>query len=120
MAEPMKISYTRVGDYELPDLMMPEQPEVTLGKWAFMRQSYLEEHRRIMYLNLLTSGKLTAHLAEVQERARKLEEELMNRMAEKQGVTEKLKAEDMMKWVQMMNNIRDSAEEIVKAQVIFV
>ena len=73
-----------------------------------------------MYLNLLTAGTLTAHLAEVQERAMKLEETLMAQMAQKQGVTEKLKAENMMEWVQKTNNIRNSAQEIVKAQVIFV
>ena len=80
---------------------------------------YLKEHHKILYYNLLTKGILNSHLAEVQQRASELEETLVKQMAEKAGLTEQMKAEDMMKWVRLMNNIRNSAQEIVKNQVIF-
>ncbi|MFR1006935.1 MAG: TnpV protein [Hominilimicola sp.] len=108
-----------VGDYNLPNLTLPEQSEVTLGRWSQMRRTYLKEHHKILYYNLLTKGILTQHLAEVQERATDLEESLVKQMAAKAGLTEQMKAEDMMKWVGLMNNFRNSAQEIVKEQVIF-
>lgn len=115
----MEISYTKQGDYLLPNLKMPEQPEVTLGRYAQMRRKYLKETHRILYYNLLTRGKLTEHLAEVEQRAQSMEETLVRQMAQTEGVTEKLKAEDMMSWVRKMNNLRNSAQEIVKAEVVF-
>nr|WP_242996408.1 TnpV protein [Clostridium indicum] len=108
-----------VGDYNLPNLKLPEQTEVTLGRWSQMRRTYLKEHHKIQYYNLLTKGILNSHLAEVQQRASELEETLVKQMAEKAGLTEQMKAEDMMKWVRLMNNIRNSAQEIVKNQVVF-
>lgn len=114
-----EITYTQVGDYLLPDLKFPEQPEVTLGRWARMRRKYLQEEHKIIYCNLLTKGILIQHLAEVEERAMELEESLVKQMAEKQGLTEQMKADDMMKWVGLMNNIRHSAQEIVMEQVIY-
>ena len=115
----MEITYTQVGDYLLPDLKLPEQPEVTLGRWAQMRRNYLKEEHEIIYCNLLTKGILIQHLAEVEKRATDLEESLVKQMAAKAGLTEQMKAEDMMKWVGLMNNIRHSAQEIVKEQVIY-
>ncbi len=114
-----EISYTRQGDYLLPDLTLPEQPEVTLGRYAQMRRKYLKEQHRVLYYNLLTKGQLTAHLTEVEQRATSMEETLVSQMAEKEGVTESLKSTDMMAWVRRMNNLRNSAQEIVKAEVIF-
>ena len=114
-----EITYTMVGDYNLPNLKLPEQTEVTLGRWSQMRRTYLKEHHKILYYNLLTKGILNSHLAEVQQRASELEETLVKQMAQKAGLTEQMKAEDMMKWVRLMNNIRNSAQEIVKNQVIF-
>ena len=114
-----KITYTMVGDYNLPNLKLPEQTEVTLGRWSQMRRTYLKEHHKILYYNLLTKGILNSHLAEVQQRASELEKTLVKQMAQKAGLTEQMKAEDMMKWVRLMNNIRNSAQEIVKNQVIF-
>ena len=114
-----EITYTMVGDYNLPNLKLPEQTEVTLGRWSQMRRTYLKEHHKILYYNLLTKGILNSHLAEVQQRASELEETLVKQMEEKAGLTEQMKAEDMMKWVRLMNNIRNSAQEIVKSQVIF-
>ena len=114
-----EITYSMVGDYNLPNLKMPEQPNVNLGRWAQMRRSYLRDHHKILYYNLLTKGTLTQHLAEVQQRATEMEETLVRQMAQKEGLTEELKATDMMKWVRLMNNLRNSAQEVVKAEVIF-
>ena len=114
-----EITYTRQGDYELPNLTLPEQPEVTLGRYAQMRRKYLKENHRIVYYNLLTSCKMTEHLAQVEQRATEMEESLVTQMAKAEGVTEKLKATDMMTWVRRMNNIRNRAQEIVQAEVIF-
>ena len=114
-----EITYSMVGAYNLPNLKMPEQPNVNLGRWAQMRRSYLRDHHKILYYNLLTKGTLTQHLAEVQQRATEMEETLVRQMAQKEGLTEELKATDMMKWVRLMNNLRNSAQEVVKAEVIF-
>ena len=113
-----ELTYTMVGDYSLPNLKLPQQPEVTLGRYAQMRREFLKEHHRVLYYNLLTRGELT-HLAEVEQRASKMEETILSQMAQKEGVTEQMKAEDMMKWVRLMNSLRSSAQEIVKAEVIF-
>lgn len=114
-----ELTYTMVGDYSLPNLKLPQQPEVTLGRYAQMRREFLKEHHRVLYYNLLTRGELTQHLAEVEQRASKMEETILSQMAQKEGVTEQMKAEDMMKWVRLMNSLRSSAQEIVKAEVIF-
>ena len=115
-----ELTYTMVGNYSLPNLKLPQQPEVTLGRYAQMRRKFLKEHHRVLYYNLLTRGELTQHLAEVEQRASKMEETILSQMAQKEGVTEQMKAEDMMKWVRLMNSLRNSAQEIVKAEVIFV
>ena len=114
-----EIIYTRQGDYELPNLTLPEQPEVSLGRYANLRRKYLKEHHRVLYYNLLTQGKLTEHLAEVQRRAISMEEKLVFQMREKQGVTESLKETDFLAWVRKMNNLRNSAQEIVLAEVVY-
>lgn len=115
----MEISYTRQGDYLLPDLTLPEQPEVELGRYAQMRRRFLKERHRVLYFNLLTKGQLTAHLSEVEQRALQMEEALVQQMAAQEGVTESLKATDMMSWVRKMNNIRNRAQETVRTEVIF-
>ena len=114
-----ELTYTMQGDYNLPDLKLPEQPEVQLSRYAAMRRKYLKEHRRVLFYNLLTSCKLIEHLSEIEQRATELEETLVREMAAKDGLTEQMKAADMMVWVRRMNNIRNSAQEIVKAEVIF-
>ena len=115
-----EITYTMVGDYNLPNLTLPEQPEVIQGKWSQMRRTYLKEHHKVQYYNLLTKGILSSHLSEVQQRATELEETLIRQMAQQEGLTEQMKADDMMNWIRLMNNIRNSAQEVVKAQVIFI
>ena len=112
-------TYTMQGDYYLPNLTLPPEEERPIGVWAHRRREYLKQHRKILYYNLLTKGTLTQHLAEVQQRATEMEETLVRQMAQKEGLTEELKATDMMKWVRLMNNLRNSAQEVVKAEVIF-
>ena len=114
----MELTYTMRGDYLLPDLSVPELPEITLGKYARMRRSYLETHRKALFTTLLTSGKLTAHLAEIEQAAQRRAEQIVTELAKAEGVTEKLKARDPMKWIGLMNNFRQSAEEIIRAELI--
>lgn len=114
-----ELTYTMVGDYSLPNLKLPQQPEVTLGRYAQMRREFLKEHHRVLYYNLLTRGELTQHLAEVEQKTSKMEGNNPEPDGTERGVTEQMKAEDMMKWIRLMNSLRSSAQEIVKAEVIF-
>ena len=113
------ITYTRQGDYNLPNLLPPQEPEAPSGKYALLRKKFLKEHRRVTYTNLLTSGKLNSHLAEIQQTAQRRMEEIVAQMAKAEGVTEELKASDQMKWVGLMNNIQNAAEEMVLAELIY-
>ena len=113
------ITYTRQGDYNLPNLLPPQEPEAPSGKYALLRKKFLKEHRRITYTNLLTSGKLSRHLAEIQQTAQRRMEQIVAQMAKAQGVTEELKASDQMKWVGLMNNLQNAAEEMVLAELIY-
>lgn len=112
-------TYTCQGDYLLPDLSIPPQEERSIEIWGERRRKYLKEHHRILYYNLLTSGKLQSHLADVEKQAQEMFELLTKLMAEKQGVTEALKAADMMAWVRKMNNIRNQAEAFISYELIF-
>ena len=114
-----EITYTRQGDYNLPNLLPPQEEPVPHGKYALLRKKFLKEHRRVTYTNLLTSGKLNTHLAEIQQNAQRRMEEIVAQMAKAEGVTEELKAANQMEWVQRMNNIRQRAEEIVMADLIY-
>ena len=114
----MELTYTNQGDYRLPNLIAPEEPEVHLGKYALLRRSYLKNHRRILFTNLLTSGKLNAHLMEIEEAAQNRMEQIVKAMVAQEGVTEELKASDQMEWVRRMNAIRDSAEEVIRKELI--
>ena len=115
----MEVTYTMQGDYQLPNLLPPQEEPVPMGKYARIRKRFLQEHRKITYTNLLTSGKLNSHLAEIQQTSQHRVEELVAQMAKAQGVTEELKASDQMKWVQMMNNLQNAAEETVLAELIY-
>lgn len=112
-------TYTMQGDYCLPDLTLPAEEERHIGVWAHRRRQYLKQHHKILYYNLLTSGKLRFHLADVEEEAQSLFLRLVKEYAEREGVTEQLKAENPMEWVQKMNNIRSRAAETVYADLIF-
>lgn len=115
----MELTYTMQGDYRLPNLLPPQEPEIHLGKYALLRRKYLKENRRVTYTNLLTSGKLNAHLMEVEQTALSRLEQMTSEMAKAEGVTESLKATDQMKWVGLMNNIRHSAEEVILTELIY-
>lgn len=114
-----KITYTQRGDYLLPDLELPEQPKVEIGVFGKRHLRYLERNRKILYTNLLTKGKLTAYLADIDEQAENMFDRLVRQLAECEGVTEHLKAENQMLWVKKMNSIRNRAEEIVNQEVIY-
>ena len=115
----MEITYTRQGDYYLPNLTLPEQPQVELGVYAHLRRRFLKNHHKILYYNLLTSCKLVEHLADIEQQAFDMEERIIRQMAEQQGVTEALKAQDQMLWVARMNNVRNAAREIVCEELIY-
>ena len=114
-----KISYTQQGDYLLPDLKLPNQTKVEIGVFGKRRLRYLERNRKILYTNLLTKGKLTAHLAEVDKQAENMFDRLVKQLAHREGVTEQLKAESQILWVKKMNSIRNRAEEIVNHELIY-
>ena len=114
-----KITYTQQGDYLLPDLKLLEQPTVKIGIWGKRHLRYLEKHHPIIYTNLMTSCKLTAYLADVDKQAEYMFFRLVEQLAEKEGVTEQLKADDQMLWVRKMNNIRNRATEIVNVELIY-
>lgn len=112
-------TYTMQGDYRLPNLTLPAEEEHPIGVWAQRRLRYLKQHHKIIYYNLLTSGKLHSHLADVEEEVQSLFLRLVKEYAEQEGVTEQLKAEKPTEWVQKMNNIRNRAAETVHADLIF-
>ena len=114
-----EITYTRQGDYNLPNLLPPQEGPVPHGKYALLRKKFLKEHRRVTYTNLLTSGKLNGHLAEIEQTALSRMDQMVAQMAKTEGVTEELKARDPMKWVQLMNNLRNAAEETILAELIY-
>ena len=114
-----ELTYTMQGEYRLPNLLPPQDPEVTLGKYGLMRRRYLRQHRRVTYTNLLTSGKLTEHLLEIEQTAQSRMEQITAQMARAEGVTEELKAHDQMKWVGLMNSIRQAAEETVLTELVY-
>lgn len=114
-----KITYTQQGDYLLPDLKLPEQPNVEIGIWGKRRLQYLKNYHPIIYTNYLTNCTLTAHLADIDKEANEMFVKLVKRLAKQEGVTEQLKAKDQMQWVRKMNNIRNCAEEIVNNEIIY-
>ena len=118
--EQIDVEYTRQGDYLLPNLILPEKEERSIGVWGQRRLRYLKQHHKILYYNLLTSSKLHSHLADTEEQAQALFLRLVNQLSEREGVTEQLKAENPMEWVRRMNNIRSRVAEVVEADLIFV
>ena len=115
----MEITYQEQNGFQIPNLLLPQEPEVQLGKYAELRRAYLKKHRRVLYTNLKTSGKLTEHLAEIEQTARKMVEQTVAQMARAEGVTEALKATDPLRWTGLMNNLRHSAEELVLNDLIY-
>ena len=115
----MEITYTMQGDYLLPNLTLPEQENREIGIWGQRYKRYLLNHHKVRYYNLLTSCKLTDYLADINEQAENMYQSLVTQIAEKEGVTEQLKAENPMLWVQKMNNICNRVTEVVNNNIIY-
>ena len=117
--EQMGGAYTLQGDYYLPNLTLPAEENKIIGIWGQRHLRYIRQHRKVFYTNLLTSGRLNGYLADIDRQATELFFRLMEQMAEHEGITEELKAEHPMEWIGRMNALRESAVEIVNAEVIF-
>ena len=117
--EQMGGTYTQQGDYVLPNLILLAENQ-PIGIWGQRHARYLKQHHRILYYSLLTSGKLNAHLAEIDRQAEEIFFRLIKQMANREGVTEQLKAENQMEWVRRMNNIRNIAAEIINHELILI
>ncbi len=113
-------TYTMQGEYRLPNLTVEEADTRLIGVWGQRRLHYLKHHRKVLYYNLLTSGKLHSHLLDIEEQAQELFNRLTTDLATKEGITEQLKAIDQLKWVQRMNNFRERVVETVYSDVVFV
>ncbi|MEG2988909.1 MAG: TnpV protein [Oscillospiraceae bacterium] len=115
----MELTYTQHGDFRLPNFVAPQEEPCRYGKYGTLRKNYLKQHRRVLYINLLTSGKLTAHLNEMDDLTRKAVDDLVSAMAGLSGISEDLKARDPMEWCGQMNAIRHQAEEIAMKDYVF-
>ena len=112
-------TYTMQGDYSLPNLILPTEEERPIGVWGQRRLNYLKHHRKVLYYNLLISGELHSHLADIEEQAQDLFSRLVKEHAEKEGITEQLKATDQMKWVQKMSRIRTTITTFINLNIIY-
>ena len=120
MSNKNSISYRRVGDYLIPNLIIPpEEASVTLGKWGMMHKSYLEKHKKVFFSLLLSQGKLYQHCTEVENQAKDMYDTLIEQMKEAEGVTEELKENKQWEWIQRMENIQQRASEIVCKELIY-
>ena len=117
--EQMGGTYSQQGDYLIPNITLPQEENQPIGIWGQRHLHYLKQHRKILYTNLLTSGKLNSHLAEIDKQSEDMFFRLVKELAEQEGVTERLKAENQMEWVGRMNNIRARATEIVNTDLIY-
>lgn len=115
----MEITYSKYGDYYLPDLVLSKEEPATYGRFGRMRLKYLKEHRRATYINLKTSGDLTPHLNEIDREANEMLQLLIEQVAQAQGIAEHMKAADQLAWVGAMNNTRNAAGEIVAGKTIY-
>ena len=113
------IRYTLQGDYYLPDLQLPHEKETEIGLWGQRHLRHLKQSHKVLYYNLLTSGKLNSHIAEIDKQANDMFFRLVKELAEKENITEELKSNDQMLWVQKMNNIRNRVTEIVNKEIIY-
>ena len=117
--EQMGGTYTRVGDYFLPDLKLPEEKTKHIGVWGQRHKRYLQEHKRATYTTLLTSGKLNGYLADLDKQAEEMFSRLVEQTAEREGVTEQLKSDNQLEWGRRINNIRNRAIEIINNDLIY-
>ena len=118
--EQMGGTYTQVGDYLLPNLTLPEKEQNSIGIWGQRHARHLKQNHKVLYMNLLTSGKMSGYLADIDKQAEDVFFRLVKEMAENQGVTEQLKATDQMAWVGKMNAIRNAATEIINQELIYI
>ena len=118
--EQMGGTYTQVGDYLIPNLRLPEQQGHLIGVWGQRHASYIKQYHKIIYMNLLTSGKLNDYLVDIENQAENLFLQLVKQLAESENITEELKAKDQMEWVAQMNNVYNRAREIVNSKLIFI
>lgn len=115
-----EITYHKEGDYLVPNLYMPKQPEGNIGKYGKLRLNYLKEHKRDLYIELMISGNLSDYLASIDKDATKRVSSIINKLAEAEGIDEELKQTNQIEWVQAMNNIKNRAEEIVFKEIIYI
>ena len=115
----MEVTYRMQDGFQIPNLLMPQEPEVHLGKYAELRRQYLKKHRRVLYTNLKTSCRLTEHLAEIEQTAKVMVARSVQKMAEAEGLTEQMKEADPMRWTGLMNNLKHTAEEQVLDDLIY-
>ena len=112
-------TYHEENGYLIPDLILPNEEEQPIGTWGQWHLDYLKQYRRVTYTNLLTSGKLNAYLADIDRQAQERFEQLIEGMKQAQGITERLKEENALEWVQRLNNVRACAREIVEKEIIY-
>lgn len=117
--EQMDGTYTQVEDYMLPNLTLPEEEQKSIGIWGQRHARYLKQHHKVLYMNLLTSGKLNNYLSDIDKQAEDMFIRLIKEMAEKQGVNERLKVADQMAWIGKMNSILNTALEIINEELIY-
>ncbi len=117
--EEMGGNHIQVGDYFLPDLRLPKEETKSIGIWGQRHLRYIKEHKRLFHTNLLTSGKMNSYLADIDEQAEVMFTRLVKQMAEREGITEQLKATNQMEWVAQMNNIRSRVMEIINHDIIY-
>ena len=117
--EEMGGTYIRHGDYLIPCLTLPKEEERFIGVWGQRHERYLKEHKKVVYITLLTRGRLNSYLADIEEQAQERFERIVDQMKQAQGITEQLKAENQMEWVVRMNNIKMCAREVVNAELIY-
>ena len=113
------LDYTLCGDYYLPNLLPPQTEEKEIGIWGMRHLRYIKQHKKVRYINLLTTGKLNEYLAEIDVRAQNMKTVLVKQMSEHEGINEMFKEQNQIEWVRKMNNIRNRAEEIVNREIIF-
>lgn len=113
------ISYTLQGDYYLPDIALPNEEQQPVGLWGQRHLRYIKQHRKVLYTNLLTSGKLNSYLVDIDKQAEEMFSRLVKQMAEREGVTEQFKADNQMEWVGRMNSIRQRVTEVVNEEIVY-
>ena len=121
MQKNTNIQYRQVGDYNIPNLILPpEEAGVTLGKWGMLHKDYLLKRKKVLFTTLLTQGKLYQHCAEIENQAQQMFDTLIEQMKESEGVIENLKEQNQLEWLQKMNNIQDYTKEIVYSELIYI